>query len=102
MGRQTGSTANVKGIAMCKKQSVELIYAGGMKVWPKDAFVVAFASTVKQPIMVASTQMNRRARSQIQHVDLCPRAIRPTWMFKITMPRWDLRENVYQSEHHAR
>ncbi len=65
---------------MCKKQPFELIYAGSMKVWPKDAVVVAFASTVKQPIMVASTQMKGRARSHIEHVDLCPGAIRPTWM----------------------
>src|SRR6266487_1328572 len=81
---------------------MDAIYARRMEIWEKHAFVISFATAIKQPICALRPQIHGRSGTSIKDDNFGPRLFRPMRMLNIIMSCGKLREPMHQRENKPR
>src|SRR2546430_16885898 len=82
---QRFGAANVERVAVSQKYTSQPIYARRMQIGTKHALVIAVTTTIKQPVTVRGTKMNRPARAEIQDRYFCTKRSRPMQILQVIM-----------------
>ena len=83
---------------MGEHQPREPIHAGPVQILAHDALVIAFASAIDQPIVAIHSDVNGRARAQVQHRHLCRDPVAPIRFANIEVSAGNLREQMNDAD----
>ena len=73
----------MRRIAMTEQEAIESINPARVQIVAQEAFIVARATRVEQPVRASIAQVHGRAGSGIKHSNFRLRARRPVWPFHV-------------------